>query len=176
MIITRSLSCVYHSRTRVLYPDLEKCFGCLKCPDTDTVKKKTTPQILIPYIRPAQHTAGASFSCDPRELFLRPARTFSIAKTLLKPDVGSLNFVPDLLSNYNEIDFCGPRQIYVYQPGPSSFLSCAGLPYIIRIRRVTFSSLLSFVYLDHPMSLRSARAPTYEEITLLRNLHMTKLL
>ena len=29
----------------------------------------------------------------------------------------------------NEIDFCGPRQIYIYIFGPSSFLSCAGLCY-----------------------------------------------
>jgi len=35
--------------------------------------------------------------------------------------------VSEFLPHYNEIDFCGPRLIFVDEFGPSRFLSCAGL-------------------------------------------------
>jgi len=48
---------------------------------------------------------------------------------LQKPDFGYLLVLSEFLPHYDEIDFCGPRRVYVDQFGPSGFLSCAGLVY-----------------------------------------------
>jgi len=76
--------------------------------------------LLAVQSRYAQHTA--------RRTFLAARESFRNCRVeLQKPDFGKLIVIPEFLPDYNEIDFCGLRQIYVDQFVSSNFLSCAGL-------------------------------------------------
>jgi len=71
--------------------------------------------------RPAGHM-------KPARYFLA-ARENPVAENVAKARLRIITCTFRISSLYHEIDFCGPRWVYVDQFGPSSFLSCAGLYY-----------------------------------------------
>ena len=104
--------CMFHLKV-VFLSDFEEIIG--------TISGKVLHQACTTYCPRA--------TCGPRDLFFRPART-QLQKMLQKPNFGLLLVLSEFLPHYDEIDFCGPRRVYVDQFGPSSFLSCAGLFYL----------------------------------------------
>ena len=57
---------------------------------------------------------------------IRAARAFWVAENVAKARLRTI-VVPEFLSSYNEVEFCGPRQISVNRFSRSSFLCCASV-------------------------------------------------